>query len=115
MVVAGVKEKGNPMDIEERLRKVEVEVRRTKVYVSAVLVIVLLLLALGLLRGGASGEWTIVIIVVLALAVVAHLLVTAGSGLRVFWGRRATDAQLQEKIMREFTAERAKTQNQNHP
>jgi hypothetical protein len=39
----------------------------------------------------------------------------ASSLWRLFRARRAADAQLQEKIMRDFIADRAKTQGQDHP
>jgi hypothetical protein len=103
------------MDIEDRLQKIESDVRRTKLHAEAVLVVILLLLVLILLGVGARGDWIVGILLILGLAAAAHLLVSAGSGLRVFWGRRDTDAQLEERIMREFIAERAKSPNRNHP
>jgi hypothetical protein len=103
------------MDIESRLRRIESDVRRTRLYTGAVLVVLVVLLGLAVFRAEGSGEWTVAILVVLTLAVVAHLLVSAASGLRVFWGRRDADAQLQEKILREFLAERAKSRDSDHP
>jgi len=103
------------MDIETRLQKLESDLQRTKAHVWTLLAIVLVLLVLILLRVPDSSEWIISIMVVLALAALAHLLVQLASGLRLFWTRRAVDAQLQEKIMRDFIADRAKTQGQDHP
>jgi len=103
------------MDIESRLQKVESDLHRMKVHVWAVLAVVLFLLSLVLLRVADSGEWLVSVVAVLALAAVVHLLVSAASGLRLFLTRRSADTRLQEKIMREFIAERANTQDQNHP
>jgi len=100
------------MDIESRLQRVETDVRRTRTYVRILLVIVLV--PIGLARVGVSDpkECLVSVLVVWALMAVAHLLVTATSGLRRFATRREADAQLQERILREFIAERAKPQGQ---
>lgn len=98
------------MDIETRLRKLESDLHRTKVRLWTAMAVVLCLLGLILLQVQVSGELVISILVFLALAVLAYLLVRLASGVRLFCTRRAADAQLQDKIMTDFLAERARTQ-----
>ena len=105
------------MDIETRLQELESDLHRTKVHAWTLPAIVLLLLILILLRVADSREWIVSIMVVLALA--ASRIdpgALPASGLRLFCTRlRPAHAQLREKIMRDFIADRAKTQGQNHP
>ena len=116
MVPEGVKEKGDPMDIESRLQKLESDLDRTKAHVRKVLAVALLLLVLISLGFPESDEWTSSVLDVLVLVAVAHVLVSAVSGLRwLLWGRRAEEARRHDKIMMDLMAVLAKTRDQNHP
>jgi hypothetical protein len=107
------------MEIESRLRKMEAEVHQTRMLVWVVLVLVLAI-GLGLLQVAVDlglvplrdllGYFGLVL-VALVLIAMACLLVSAASGLRRFWTTRAADAQLQERILREVIAERAKARD----
>lgn len=99
------------MDIESRLRAMEADVRRTKTCVEILLVVVLVPVGLGLLGVSDAAESLLSILVILALIAAAHLLVTAASGLRRFRAGQDVDAQLQERILREFVAERHRARN----
>ena len=99
------------MDIESHLQRIEADVRCTRMLVW-VLVVIVVAVGLRLLQVIDSTECIALVVVVLGLTAVAHLLVSAMSGLRRFWPSREADAQLQERILREFIAERAKTQGQ---
>ncbi len=96
------------MDVENQLRRMETGVHQTRMLVWVVLVI-LIALGLGLPRIIGSGECVASILVVLALFAIAHLLVSFGSGLWCFWAPRGVDPELQERILRGYIAERAKT------
>jgi len=113
------------MDIESRLQKIEAEVHQTRVLVWVVLALLLtlglglLLVAvhLGLLRIRELVGYVELILAAFALIGMAYLLVlaTAGaaSGLRQFWTSREANAQLQDRILREIIAERAKTRGRD--
>jgi ABC-type uncharacterized transport system permease subunit len=98
------------MDTESRLRRIETDVRHTRTLTWIVLVFVVVL-GLWLLRIIDSDECLISIVMLLALSAVAHLLVSFGSGLWRFWTSRGVDAELQERIVRAYIAERAKTRD----
>lgn len=104
----GTQEKGNAMDIESHLHRVEAQGCRTKTHVEILLVIVGVPVGLGLLGIFDTAECLVSILVVLALIGVAHVLISAAFGLRRFWTIRNEGAQVQERILREFIAERAK-------
>ncbi len=95
------------MDIESRLRKVETEVHQTKILVWIILA---LLLAFGL---GFLPAYLPSILVVLTLIAMAYLLFVAVSGWWQLRTSRQTDAELQDRILREIVAERAKTRGQD--
>ncbi len=101
------------MDTENQLRRIETGVHETRILVGVVLVI-LVGVSLRLLGAIDSGECTVSILAILALFAVAHLLVSAGSGFWRFWTNRGVNAELQEKILRGFIAERAKARDR-HP
>jgi hypothetical protein len=102
------------MDTESHLRRIEAGVHQTRMLVWAVLVI---LVALGLvvLRIIDLGEGIASILVILALFAVAHLLMSFGSGLWRFWTHRGVDAELQERILKGYVAERAKARGRGNP
>ncbi len=89
------------MDIESRLQKMEAWVHQTWTLVSVVLV---LLLVLGLRF--LPIDWILV-------ALVIYLLASAAFGLWRFWASRISEAELQERILRGFIAERAKARERD--
>ena len=99
------------MDVENRLQKIEAGVHQIKMLVWVVLGLVLSL-SLGLPQALDLPEHVGMILVALALIAIIYLLVMAASGLRQLWMSGRTDAQLQERILREAIAERAKVQDQ---
>lgn len=94
------------MDIESRLRKIEAQVHQIKILVWVVLALVLAF-GLGLLPGYLPS-----LLVVLTLIAMAYLLFVAVSGWWQLRTSREMDAQLQDRILREIIAERAKTRGQ---
>jgi membrane protein YdbS with pleckstrin-like domain len=109
---ARTREKGNPMDTENHLRPVETTVHHTstRAWIVLVIVVAVSLMLLGIVD---LRECVVSIIIVLALTAIAHLLVSAGSGLWRFWTNRAAEAELQEKILRAYIAERAQARDQD--
>lgn len=113
------------MDIESRLQKIEAEVHQTGVLVRVVLALVLalglglLLVAIhfGLLRAGELVGWVELILTAFALIGMIYLLVLAAAGaaagLGHFWTSREAAAQLQDRMLREVIAERAKARGQS--
>ena len=115
------------MDIESRLQKIEAQVHQTRILVWVVLALVLAI-GLGFLRVAIKlglllpvrwlvvyGELILVAFVLIAVVclLVFYPLASVISGLRQFWTSRETDAQLQDRILREVIAERAKTRGQD--
>ncbi len=99
------------MDTESHLRRIEAGVHHTRTLTWIVLVFVVVL-GLWLSRIIDSEECIISILALLALSAIAHLLVSFGSGLWRFWTSRGVDAELQERILRGYIAERAKARGQ---
>lgn len=114
------------MDIESRLQRIEAQVHQTKTLVWVVLALVLAL-GLGLLliadRLGFLQVRTLVIYVELTLVrfvliamvclLVFYLLASVMSGLRQFRTSREANAQIQDKTLREITAERTENQGRD--
>ncbi len=98
------------MDVENRLQKIEAEVHQIKMLVWVVLGLVLSF-TLGLPQALDLPEHVGMILVALGMIAIIYLLVMAASGLRQFWMSSRTEAQLQERILQEISAERAKTQS----
>ncbi len=95
------------MDIESRLQKIEAQVHQIKILVWVVLALVL---AFGL---GLLPAYLPSLLVVLTLIAMVYLLYVAMSGWWQFRTSRAADAELQDRILREIIAERAKTRGQD--
>jgi len=95
------------MDIESRLQKIEAQVHQIKILVWIVLALVL---AFGL---GLLPAYLPSLLVVLTLIAMAYLLFVAVSGWWQLRTSRQTDAELQDRILREVIAERAKTRGQD--
>lgn len=100
------------MDVENRLQKIQAEVHQIKLLAWVVLGLVLAL-SLGLPQALDLPEHVGLLLVALALIAVIYLLVMAASGLRQFWTNSGTDAQLQERILQEVIAERARAQGED--
>ncbi len=95
------------MDIESRLQKIEAQVHQIKILVWIILA---LLLAFGL---GFLPAYLPSILVILTLVAMAYLLFVVVSGWWQLRTSRQTDAELQDRILREIAAERAKTRGQD--
>jgi threonine/homoserine/homoserine lactone efflux protein len=95
------------MDIESRLQKIEAQVYQIKILVWVILALVL---AFGL---GFLPAYLPSIVVILTLIAMAYLLFVAVSGWRQLRTSRQMDAELQDRILREIVAERAKARGQD--
>ena len=90
------------MEIESRLQKIEVQLHQIKILVWVILALVV---AFGL---GLLPAYLPSLLVVLTLFAMTYLLSIVVSGWWQFRTSRQTDVELQDRILREIIAERAK-------